>query len=366
MSPNILYVSKAVIPPFRDGSACLVRDLSVAVSQCQPTVMTSPGANPPAEHVHQRAIYPGRSRYAPALRDNLRVLGFLAFEREYDLWHFVFAPNPKSSRAASLLKRLRRKPIVQTIASRPLTFKNVANLVFGDRVVALSRFTADAMVSAGVDARRLTVIPPPVRDIVRDAEAQRTARAALGIDTAVPMFVYAGDLDFSTGARVMAEAAPAIVKRVPDSLVVFACRAKTPKAAEARDRLKDTLRELGDRVRFVGEVDDLPALLASATAVPFPVDDLYGKVDLPYVVLESALLSVPVIVASGGPLEDIADAPRVAPGDAAALAETCIELARNHAARRSLGDSLRAHVLARHDPREVAAQHEELYLDLMR
>jgi phosphatidylinositol alpha-1,6-mannosyltransferase len=293
------------------------------------------------------------------------VLGFLALEREHDLWHFVFAPNPKSSRAASLLKRLRRKPVVQTIASRPRDFHGVTKLVFGDRVIALSRFTADAMVRAGVDARRLTVIPPPVRDIVRDATAQHAARADLDIPFDAPMFLYAGDLDFSTGARVVAEAAPIIIKRVPDAFMVFACRPKTANAAEARDRLKASLSGLGDRVRFAGEVEDLPALLASATAVPFPVDDLYGKVDVPYVVLESGLLRVPVIVASGGPLEDLGEAPRISPGDASALAEACVELACDEGARRSLGESLRSHVLAHHDPGEVAARHEELYLSLV-
>ena len=33
-------------------------------------------------------------------------------------------------------------------------------------------------------------------------------------------------------------------------------------------------------VRFAGEVD-LPALLSLSTGVLFPVDDLYGKIDLP-------------------------------------------------------------------------------------
>jgi len=104
--------------------------------------------------------------------------------------------------------------------------------------------------------------------------------------------------------------------------------------------------------------------MASATAIPFPVDDLYGKVDLPYVVLEAALLKSPVVVASGGPLEEIEGAPRVAPGDAVALARICVDLARDPAARRQLGESLRGHVLARHDPHQIAEQYDQLYRSL--
>jgi glycosyltransferase involved in cell wall biosynthesis len=311
-------------------------------------------------------FYRKPSRYAPALADNVRVLHHLLRDQDHDLWHFVFAPNPLSSHAGRIVRAIRRRPVVQTVASRPLRFEAARSLLFGDRVVALSKHTADRLVRHGAPSQRITVIPPPAIDLSRSEDEQRSARVQAGIEPEVPLLLYAGDLEFSSGARSMAEAAPIVLREAPDAILAFACRAKTPRAVARRDELAARLRSLGDRVRFLGEVRDLPALTASARALPFPVDDLYGKVDHPYVVLEAALLQVPVIVLEGGPLEEIRGIPTMRAGDTRALAHWCVDMVRDAEARRQVGSALRKGVLSQHDPGAVAAQVEAIYDDLLR
>ncbi|MFW5738980.1 MAG: glycosyltransferase family 4 protein [Myxococcota bacterium] len=365
MTPRVLFVSKAITPPFRDGASCLVAELASALPDVHPTVMSTDTAPPPAPHVHTARIYRGRSRYAPALVDNARVFGHLLADREHALWHFVFAPNPLSSNAGKALRTIRRKPVVQTVASRPLRFDASHRLLFGDRVIALSRHTANALVAHGASAARIDVIAPPVADLSRSEQEQREARRALGVAPDVPLFVYAGDLEFSQGATWMARAAPAILRALPDAIVAYACRAKTPRAAKYRERIADQLAAFANRVRFLGEVEDLPALLASATAMPFPVEDLYGKVDLPYVVLEAALLRVPVMVVEGTPLMELACAPTMKPGDVDGLAAWCIEMGRDPSARTEIGRQLRAWVRSEHDPERVARRVRTIYEALL-
>lgn len=362
--PRVLFVSKAVAPPFHDGAACLVRDLCAGLSRCEPTVMTTNDAPPIRGDARYARIYAGRSRFSPALQDNARVFAHVMTDRAHDLWHFVFAPNPMSSRAGALLRAMRRVPIVQTVASQPRSFDRVGRLLFGDRVVALSRFTAGRLLASGVEAKRVVVVPPPLEDLTRDAAEQAEALRNSGLRDEVPTFVYPGDLEFSRGAQTVATAAALILKELPDAQIVFACRVKTPRAHQVQTELGEQLRSLGDHVRFVGEVGDLPGLLASATAVLFPVDDLYGKVDLPYAALESCLLRVPVIVADQGPLAEIAAAPRVAPGDAPALAQWAVRLANDELLRRQLGSTLRQNIASSCGPAVVASAYEELYDDL--
>ena len=261
---------------------CLVHHLTPALLRTSPTVLTTNDA-PPFAHVQMDRIYRRRSRYAPAATDNARVALHLLRDSRHDLWHFVFAPNPASSSVAKVLRAARNKPIVQTVASRPLHFEGSARLLFGDRIVALSRFTADGLLNDGAPASKLAVIPPPIADVTRDESSGRVAREAAGVPLDVPLFVYAGDLEFSNGARLMAQAVPQIIKGLPESVIAFACRAKTPRAAQRKAQLVEQLGRFGHHVRFLGEIDDLPALLSTATALPFPVDDLYGKVDFPYV-----------------------------------------------------------------------------------
>ncbi len=362
--PRVLFVSKAVAPPFHDGAACLVRDLCAGLSRCEATIMTTRGGPQLGEHIHHAPIYATHSRFSPALRDNARVFGHVLADRRHDLWHFVFAPNPLSSRAGTMLRTLRSVPIVQTVASQPRSFDHVERLLFGDRVVALSRYTADRLVQAGVAAARIAVVPPPIADVAR-SEADRTeALRAAGLLAGVPTFLYPGDLEFSGGASTVARAAASILRDVPRAQLVFACRAKTDKAKQAQAVLSAELQPHGDRVRFVGEVPDLPALIGAATAVLFPVDDLFGKVDLPYAVLEAALLQVPVVVADRGPLAELSHAPAIAPGDAAALAQWCVRIARDEALRAQIGAALRQSVRSACAPEVVAAAYEDIYDEL--
>ncbi len=364
--PRVLFVSKPVAPPFHDGAVCLVRDLAPFLSAVSATVLTTAQAPLIAQHVDQKPIYPSHGGFAPALRDNARVLQHLLFGPGYDLWNFVFAPNPASSHAGALAKALRSARVVQTVASRPRSLRGASRLLFGDEIVALSRHTADQLIADGFAAARLHVIAPPVRDLERSDEQRARARAAAGVACDARMFVYAGDLEFSGGAALFAHAIPRVLEALNDAVAVFACRAKTPRSACAHAALAAELRPLGDRVRFVGEVEDLPGLIASATAAPFAVDELYGKVDLPYAVLEACLLQVPVLVARGGPLEEIEPAIPIDAGDARGLAEQCIALGRDHDLRRSTGEALRAHVLKVHAPDRIAREYEAIYAQLLR
>ncbi|MBI5536599.1 MAG: glycosyltransferase family 4 protein [Deltaproteobacteria bacterium] len=364
MTARVLIVSKPVVPPYHDGSICLVRDLAGSFESVSPAVLTTRDAPAVGSRVHHTRLYANRGAYAPALSDNLRVLAYLLLGPRFDVWHFVFAPNPRSSQAASLARSVRRVPVVQTVASRPLTFTDSTRLMFGDKVVALSRFTADRLVAHGLPPSKLVVIPPPVRDVERTPQQVSRARAWASVPPDVPMFVYAGDLEFSSGARTVAEAADAILSAVDESVIVFACRAKTPRSRKVQEELQRMLIARRDRLRFAGEVPDLPALLASATAAPFPADDLYGKVDLPYAVLEACLMKVPVVVAARSPLEEIGGAIAIEPNDARELAAACIRLAREPEMRTSVGEQLRKHVLEKHDPGRVAHEYERIYASL--
>jgi len=238
-------------------------------------------------------------------------------------------------------------------------------MLFGDRIIALSKFTADRLIQHGASGC-VTVIPPPVADLSRDKDQQRKAREQARIDPSADLVLYAGDLEFSTGADLMADAVPILLRDAPNVVVVFASRAKTPRAVQRRDMLAARLKPFGTRVRFVGEVADLPALIASACALPFPVDDLYAKIDHPYVVLESALLRVPVLVLGKGPLEEIRGIPTMRHGDTTTLAGWCADMARDVNARQQVGATLREAVLTQHNPSTVAAAVTAVYQDMLR
>ncbi len=368
--PRVLFVSKPIVPPWNDGSKNLVRDVASHVKRARPTVLTLPGAAPIGERVTHEAVYREAGGFSPALVSNARVLQRLVTGDPLDIWHFVFAPNPASSsmaRVAITSRRLRgwRGAVVQTVASAPRRFELARALLFGDVVVTLSEWTRARLLGAGVPGRKLRVIPPcaAAPRAVSDEERARVRRELdLGDG---PVVLYPGDYEVSQGAETVARAAPEILRAVPEATIVFACRPKTPRAAAARAEIEQDLKSLGPRVRHVGELAELAPLLSLASVVVFPVDDLYGKVDLPLVLLEALAVGIPLVVARGGPLESITSARLTEPGDEAELAREALRFLRGEGTREAVqaGKTL---YQERFRPEVVAARHDELYAELTR
>ena len=161
----------------------------------------------------------------------------------------------------------------------------------------------------------------------------------------------------------MLSAVPDIARRIPEARVVFACRRKTARAADAEARLVAEAKALGvaDQCRFVGELPELAPLLAAASSVALPADDLYGKVDVPLVVVEALAAGLPLVLARGGPLETVTTASFVEPGDGAALAEHVVLQLRGGAPVREAVQAGQALYRATFAPAAVAARYEAVY-----
>ncbi len=359
MKPRVLFVSKPVVPPWNDGSKNLVRDLVNHVSRVEPMVMTLGDRVDLADHVQAEGVYVRGGGFAPAILDNARVVGRLLRGDAGDLWHFVFAPNPASSyaaRAAIAARRLGgfRGKVVQSVASAPKRFEGVPRLIFGDVVVTLSEATKERLLAAGVTTP-ITVIPPCAIPLPEpSAEAVLAFRQKHGLGDA-PVVLYPGDYEVSSGARTVVSAVPELTRR--GFRVVLACRQKTPRAAEVRRALEAE----EPRAVHLGEVPDMATLLAAADVVAFPVDDLYGKVDLPLVLLEALAFGKPVVVAEGTPLTEIPGAAAVPAKDPEALVAA---ISRAYGAR-SKGDALRELHRTHFMPEVMAARYEDLYASLL-
>jgi phosphatidylinositol alpha-1,6-mannosyltransferase len=370
--PVVLFVSKPVAPPCRDGTQCFVRDVALHLRRHRAQVMTPPGVadlgaaeGEGSPGVILARVYGRAGSFAPTLAANARAAGYLLVGSRADLWHFAFAPNPRSSTVGRVARAVRRVPVVQTIASAPRRF--TPDLFFGDVVVAQSRWTHDRVVeafrAAGLAAPRLEIVPPPVGAVrARRPDEIEGVRARLRLPKDAPVFVYPGDFEVSRGAETVARAVPGITARVPGAVVVFACRAKTSDAPRHEAALAARLDP--ERVRFAGEID-LPALFALTSAVLFPVDDLWGKVDIPIAVLEAMRLGVPVVALDEGPLADLEGVAHVPAGAPEPLVRFAAALVESAEERGRLVEAARRAISGRFDAPIVAARYESLYDDLI-
>lgn len=362
---RVLFVSKPIAAPFHDGTKCLVRDVSSQLKRVRPVVMTTPdGLRRLPASVEGRVVYGAGGAFAPALSDNARAALGVLTARE-DIWHFVFAPNPRTGRVARALRALRRVPIVQTVASPPRHFSGLGRLVFGDELVVQSRATRQSLLDAarreGFELPPLTVIPPPVPVLTPPgAAAVAQARAELGLAAGDRLVLYPGDLEVSCGAEVTSRLVEPLCRRFPDAVVVFAYRDKTPGAAPRAAALRRALA--GQRVRITNDVSSIHALIAASSVVIFPVDDLWGKVDQPIVLLESLALGTPCAVLEHGPLCDIVGGVKVATTDVKSWLDALEPLLEGGERRARAIDEGRAAAGAVYASGVVARAYEDIYL----
>ena len=119
-------------------------------------------------------------------------------------------------------------------------------------------------------------------------------------------------------------------------------------------------------MRITDRVTNMHALLAATDIVIFPVDDLWGKVDQPIVLLEALALGVPCVVFDQGPLKDVTGSAKVATIDVAewlaaisALLESAELRARHVSAGRAAASSVYASGV-------VARAYEAIYLEVLK
>ena len=263
--------------------------------------------------------------------------------------------------------RFKRRKTVHTICSVPATFEGLEQVLFADRMVALSRHTKELFEQHS--DRPVVHIPPciPV-DVSVSEERKQAVLQKLELPDK-PLVLFAGDYQFSKAARVCCGALPIILANT-DAHFVFACRIKQEASREIEAGIRAEVEELGlgKRVTFVNEVDDMEALAAAVDLNILPADSLYAKMDIPLVLLESLREGVPVIVSDHGPLPELMDRDvgRCVPtGDSEALAAAVKELMEDAELRRTLGENGRQLVREVYSPAPVAAAYEDLYDSLL-
>jgi phosphatidylinositol alpha-1,6-mannosyltransferase len=366
---EVLFVSKPLAPPWNDSSKNLVRDIAGHLQRHSPVVMGRPGQVCPIDGGRVETVYGAASAagFAPSMRDNLGVLRHLLLGRSADLWHFFFAPNPKSSAAGRFAGAIRRVPSVHTVCSVPAENMAVRKLLFADATVVLSRFAYERFRREGVGESALRVIPPSVPSLAEPTSAEREAlRAKHDLPTGAPVWIYPGDLEFGGGAEIALQGFAAWGR--PEAVLLMACRRKTPRADEALARLVTQAKRWGieSQVRWVGETRAIYELLALSDFVVMVNQAAYAKMDYPLVALESMCLARPVLVGAGSPSAELAEGGGavVVETDGEALAAVIEGLSADEATCAEVGAKARALATTTFSPQEVAAAYELLYEEI--
>ena len=255
--------------------------------------------------------------------------------------------------------------------SENLPFKRRYNAVMasGERVIAASRFIAGLIEQRyGTDPRHVRIIPRGVDTAIFDPDVVspgRIARLATSwrLPDGVTTVLLPGRLREWKGQSVLLDAIARMTRKDVCCVLVGGGDARiTSRLIRQAERLG-----ISDRIRLVGNSDDMPAVLMLADVVihASTAPEAFGRV-----VIEAQAMGRLVIASDlGGPVETVEDGVtgwRVPPGDADALAITIDHaLSLSQADRIGMEEAARASVLRSYTKQAMQEATLDVYEELL-
>ena len=255
--------------------------------------------------------------------------------------------------------------------SENLPFKRRYNAVMasGERVIAASRFIAGLIEQRyGTDPRHIRIIPRGVDTAIFDPDVVSPARIARlatswRLPDGVTTVLLPGRLREWKGQSVLLDAIARMTRKDVCCVLVGGGDARiTSRLIRQAERLG-----ISDRIRLVGNSDDMPAVLMLADVVihASTAPEAFGRV-----VIEAQAMGRLVIASDlGGPVETVEDGVtgwRVPPGDADALAITIdYALSLPQADRLGMEEAARASVLRSYTKQAMQEATLDVYEELL-
>lgn len=330
------------------------------------------GRRPTFDLAHVTAVPSRFVSDQPTAAQKLRGLVFLLrHSRSVDLIHLVASLANPSRLVGPTLRAwstLQRTPIVHTIPSigdRPILRRNFV----GNATVVVSEYSRQRLLSQGVPNVFRVYPPLDAAALVPHASPDLLAQQlALG-QRAV---VYPGHYGEDGGVAEIIQAFARLPPDCDDAVLVLSCRTHVGQhaalEAEKAEHLAHTAG-IASRVRVLGQVADMPTLLAACAVTVLVPRRLTSKMDLPLVLLESLALERPVIVIDRPPLNEVliggGGGLLIPPDDIASLVDGLTRLLRSPDLRYQLAHHGRIGVRDQCQPTTVVARYHEIYDEVL-
>ncbi len=237
-----------------------------------------------------------------------------------------------------------------------------------DGFIAMSRAIAREMTSAGVEPRRVHLVPHGVdtkRFSPPDAGQRLAARQRLGIPETARIAIYTGRLLRGKGLDRLVDAFGSLWTSRPDTRLMLV-GSGAGQAISVEDELKQRVAAagLGDCVTFTGRVDDVGAYLRAADVFAFPSEFEALGLSL----LEAGACGLPSVGTRTGGIVDVIDDGATGllfeAGDTSGLARCLGELLDSPALRARMGKAARARIVERFDADGSVSRYQSLFQEL--
>ena len=224
-----------------------------------------------------------------------------------------------------------------------------------------------SLVQAGLSDRKVKVIRPVVPSFEKDASFEREYRKLLGINDDDLVVLFVGNLKKNKGIDVLFEAFGKLADVFPKLRLIVTTELIHESFWERKRSLQDWLTRhgLGERVIWLGVVDNMLYLIKEVDVVVVPFLNLKGISDYPLVVLEALSAETPLVASEvGGIREIVRDGETgilVPPGDSKALSKALKDVLTSMNLRHRLVENMHRTSLTFCASEIVAQKYHELF-----
>ncbi len=267
----------------------------------------------------------------------VQMAAAIASNRGIDLIH---AHLPRAHVLAGLVGRLTDKPVLYTLHGRQLgTLDLEVHRACGSHLSVVCQPSYFQALGLGVDPEQLSLEPNGVDTQWFKPQLRQGAsvRAALGLDAQAPLVGFVGRLSPEKGPEVFVRSALLWLHEMPGAHAVLV--GEGPMEHDLRAQI--SLLGLQGRVHLAGLRHDMPAVYADLDAV---VSSSHSEA-MPLALMEAMACGVATVATAVGGVPDIVVHGQtgwlVAPAQADEIANRCLALLRDPAARLAMGERAR-------------------------
>lgn len=274
-------------------------------------------------------------------------------------WEGHTATRAAQDAGAPVVVRTEHLPYVIEVPEEQASYARLLAAV--DRLICVSEGVAESFRRAGVPPGLLCTIQNGIAPRRPMGATGSETRRALGIAAAAPIALTVARFSEQKGHRLLLDAIPPVLARYPAA--VFLLAGDGPLAAELQQVARDA--GIDGQVRFLGQRNDVPALLEAADLMILPS----AFEGLPLVALEAMASGLPVIgTRVCGTSEVIVDRETgrlIESGDVAGLAAAVIEVLANPNRARQWGEAGRRRAEREFTAARMARETATLYETLL-
>ncbi|EKE16299.1 MAG: Galactosyltransferase [uncultured bacterium] len=369
---NILLVTRPIAPPWDEASKNFAFTLAKNLSSSENLelhLMTNGYVSELPKSVVQEKIYT-RSQNDFGFSQKIRSLLFQLKTRcKFNIAHYFFTPTTLNSFVIKNFVKNKKTKTIQTIATlREDLFSDneIKKLIFGNQIITYSDYAKNRLEKMGF--KNVQRIYPGI-DLLNYKPRPKNENILKKFGFAITDFLihFSGEYIRLGAMDDVIESFMQVSQKISSAKLLLAVRVKNEKDAEKKKQVVKKLQEnnLLDKVAFFDDGKyEMSYIYNLADVSLFPVKNMYGKFDVPLVVIEAMACEKPVIISDIPILKEFSNEKnslQIKAGNIDQLVQSILDLYGSKEKRTHLGAYARTYVEQNFDIENVAKQYEKIY-----